>query len=389
MATHRGKGPSPNPPLAAGNPLIVPTRFTIGCVLGFLLVCNLKGDVQDVQIPASSTIRSAQVPPGSVGTNGVYRAGNGVSKPTLISKVEPEYSHAARKLKVEGVVVLYAVILPDGTARNFRVVQSLGFGLDQKAIEAVSQWKFQPGTKDGQAVPVASTFEVRFRLLKSTRPDTWFTGPMAFVLDAGIEPPVALEGVMPKTSKGASDESAVLEFTVGGSGEVADIRAIHGSKSASELLARSLATWRFQPATKGAVTVEARGRVRFIKGQGDEAAKLPLFEGRGTANSPVNSAVPAAGRGNRAGFTAPMLLQRVEADYTDAARNARIGGVVIVQILVDERGDVAEAKVITGLGYGLDEKALEAVRKWKFDAARQNGRPVAATIKAEIEFRAL
>jgi TonB family protein len=375
--------------MAAGNPPIVPTRVTIGCVLGCLLVCNLNGDVQDVKLPASATTQPAQVPPGSVDTNGAHRAGSGVSKPNLISKVEPSYSEAARKLRVEGVVVLYAVILPDGTARNFRVMQSLGFGLDQKAIEAVSQWKFQPGTKDTRAVSVASTIEVNFRLLKSTRADTWFTGPMAFVPEAGIEPPVALGGAMPKAGKEASDESAVLEFTVGGTGEVTDIRAIHGSKSASELLARNLATWRFQPATKGALTVEARGRVRFIKGQGDEAAKLPLFEGLGTANLPASPAVPRAEPSNRAGFTAPRLLQRVEADYTEAARNARIGGVVTVQILVDEKGDVAEAKVITGLGYGLDEKALEAVRKWKFDAARQNGQPVAATIKAEIKFRAL
>jgi TonB family protein len=385
MAAIQQKGASRKQPFAVGRPLIVPTHVTIGCVLGCLLVCNLKGDVQDVKSPATATTRPAQVPPGSVDTNSVHRVGSGVSKPTLISKVEPEYSQAARKLRVEGAVVLYAVILPDGTARNFRVVRSLGYGLDQKAIEAASQWKFKPGMKDTQAVSVAATIEVNFRLLKSTRADTWFTGPMAFVPDAGIEPPVALDGAMPKAGKEASDESAVLEFTVGGTGEVTDIRAIHGSKPASELLARSLATWRFQPATKGALTVESRGRVRFIKGQGDDAAKLPLFEGRETPGPGTSPAVADGG----AGFTSPKLLHRVEADYTDAARNARLGGVVTVQILVDEKGNVADAKVITGLGYGLDEKALEAVRKWKFDAARQNGQPVAATIRAEIKFRAL
>ena len=89
----------------------------------------------------------------------------GISAPTLLRKVEPEYSEAARAAKYQGTVVLYIEVEPDGVARNIRVIRGLGLGLDEKAIEAIRQWKFKPGMKDGQPVTVAATVEVNFRLM--------------------------------------------------------------------------------------------------------------------------------------------------------------------------------------------------------------------------------
>ncbi len=85
--------------------------------------------------------------------------------PKLVNKVEPEYSEEARIAKYQGTVVLQVVIGPDGAAHNIQVKRSLGLGLDQKAAEAVMQWQFSPGMKDGSPVPVAATIEVNFRLL--------------------------------------------------------------------------------------------------------------------------------------------------------------------------------------------------------------------------------
>jgi len=101
---------------------------------------------------------------GGVG-GGVYKIGGGVSAPTLVFKVEPEYSEEARKAKFQGTVVLYVVVDEKGAPRDLKVVRPLGLGLDEKAIEAVMKWKFRPGFKDGKAVPVAATIEVNFRLL--------------------------------------------------------------------------------------------------------------------------------------------------------------------------------------------------------------------------------
>jgi TonB family protein len=93
------------------------------------------------------------------------RVGAGVTAPSLAYKVEPEYSEEARWSRVEGTVVVKTTIGVDGTAQNMEVIRSLGLGLDEKALQAISQWKFKPGTKDGEAVPVMATIEVNFRLL--------------------------------------------------------------------------------------------------------------------------------------------------------------------------------------------------------------------------------
>ncbi len=109
----------------------------------------------------------AGVGPGSGGGmgGGVYRIGGGVSAPSLLSKVEPEYSEEARKAKFQGTVVLYVVVDEKGQPQQLRVVRPLGLGLDEKAIEAVQKWRFRPGFKDGKPVAVAATVEVNFRLL--------------------------------------------------------------------------------------------------------------------------------------------------------------------------------------------------------------------------------
>jgi periplasmic protein TonB len=100
---------------------------------------------------------------GGIG-GGVFKVGGGVSAPKTIYEPEPEYSEEARKAKYQGVVVLWVVIGPDGRPRDMRVQRSLGMGLDEKAMEAVKQWRFEPAKKDGQPVAVQVNIEVNFRL---------------------------------------------------------------------------------------------------------------------------------------------------------------------------------------------------------------------------------
>lgn len=96
---------------------------------------------------------------------GVYRMGElGVSAPVPKFTPDPDYSEEARKAKFQGTVTLYAIIGPDGKPRNLKVVRSLGMGLDEKAMEKVRTWLFEPGKKDGQAVAVAMSIEVDFHL---------------------------------------------------------------------------------------------------------------------------------------------------------------------------------------------------------------------------------
>lgn len=105
--------------------------------------------------------------PGSGGGmgGGAYKIGGGVSAPSVLYRVEPEYSEEARKAKFQGAVVLALIVDEKGSPREIRVVRPLGLGLDQKAVEAVEKWRFRPGMKDGKPVPVQATIEVNFRLL--------------------------------------------------------------------------------------------------------------------------------------------------------------------------------------------------------------------------------
>ncbi len=95
----------------------------------------------------------------------MYKIGGDVSQPKLIRKVEPEYTQEARAAKLAGTVQMLVTIGEDGSTSDFQVTQGLGLGLDQKAIDAVKQWHFQPGTKQGLPVPVIATIQVNFRLL--------------------------------------------------------------------------------------------------------------------------------------------------------------------------------------------------------------------------------
>jgi len=79
--------------------------------------------------------------------------------------VEPEFSEEARKAKYSGIVELSIEVDTSGHARAFRVLRSPGLGLDEKAIEAVMQWRFKPGSQDGKAVVTTATIEVTFHLL--------------------------------------------------------------------------------------------------------------------------------------------------------------------------------------------------------------------------------
>jgi len=95
---------------------------------------------------------------------GVFRPGAGVSPPRVIYQTDPEFSEEARKAKYQGTCVLGLIVDSSGRPTNIHVVSSLGMGLDEKAIESVRNWKFEPGQKDGHNVAVEIAVEVDFHL---------------------------------------------------------------------------------------------------------------------------------------------------------------------------------------------------------------------------------
>lgn len=86
------------------------------------------------------------------------------------------------------------------------------------------------------------------------------------------------------------------------------------------------------------------------------------------------------------GVTPPTLLRKVEPQYSDDARNARVQGTILFQIVIDELGFPTDIVVLSPLGFGLDEKALEAVSQWRFEPASRNGKPVKCFAQVEVNF---
>ncbi len=102
---------------------------------------------------------------GGVG-GGVYRPGSGVETPQPLRMVDPNYTSEAMRAQVQGEVWLEVVVLPDGTVGDVMITKSLDrvFGLDEEAIKAARQWRWRPGTRFGEAVPVRVPIAIEFHL---------------------------------------------------------------------------------------------------------------------------------------------------------------------------------------------------------------------------------
>jgi len=97
---------------------------------------------------------------------GAFRPGSGVTLPTVLREVKPAYTADAMRAKVQGSVWLECIVMPDGSVGEVKVTRSLDpvFGLDQEAIKAAKMWRFRPGMRQGEPVPVIITIELTFTL---------------------------------------------------------------------------------------------------------------------------------------------------------------------------------------------------------------------------------
>ena len=132
-------------------------RYTLAmirasCVFLLTLIASIHAFAQDNQ--------AQPAPPH------IYHLGEGVSQPKATFSPTPEYTVEAAKKKIEGIVLLSLIVLPEGTASKVTVIKGLGYGLDEQAVKAVSTWRFQPAIRqsDGEAVPISITVETTFHV---------------------------------------------------------------------------------------------------------------------------------------------------------------------------------------------------------------------------------
>jgi len=192
---------------------------------------------------------------------GVYRVGGGVSAPTLLYKVELEYSEEARQAKYQGTVVLYVEVDPSGSATNIKVVRGLGLGLDQQAIEAVRRWQFKPGYRDGKPVTVAATIEVNFRLLT-----VWRIARQEYFTNPGVSKPSLRSSRWPPDCK-QNPADITVAAEIGADGQVADVQVVRSTEpSLDQPTLEAVRTWVFLPA-------QASGTKQAVRAEFDLACK--------------------------------------------------------------------------------------------------------------------
>ena len=151
--------PPPEPAAIAAQAMAGANQATIGAPLG------TGRDGTDSQGPGNGGVGTDKGSNPGIG-GGPSGPGNGVLPPRLRRKVDPQYSAEAMRAKIQGLVVVSAVVQPDGSVADIRVIRSLdrSFGLDMKAIEAARQWRFFPATRQGEPVPYLVNIELEFNL---------------------------------------------------------------------------------------------------------------------------------------------------------------------------------------------------------------------------------
>jgi TonB family protein len=112
-------------------------------------------DPKMFSIPMGFTIRDDRA---------LRRVGGNVSAPVLIYSVEPQFSKEEKRAKISGTVLVNLVVDQNGIPTNVRIVRGVGRGLDEKALEAVSKYKFKPAMEHGQPVPVELNIQVNFQI---------------------------------------------------------------------------------------------------------------------------------------------------------------------------------------------------------------------------------
>lgn len=192
--------------------------------------------------------------------------------------------------------------------------------------------------------------------------------------------------IRPKYPKHALKEKiqgdVVLELRVSGKGKVESVSVLIGNPELAESATKAVKKWKyasFSPEEKHQVDIRTRVTIEFKIADDGEATVAAVFP---ATPNPAKQAFRVGG-----GVSAPRTIYSPSPSYSKEAKSAKYQGTCVLRLIVGADGLPYEIRVVRGLGNGLDEKAIEAVQKWKFDPARKNGQPVPVMINVEVQFR--
>jgi TonB family protein len=294
------------------------------------------------------------------------------------TRVEPAYTPQARTAGLQGTVSLYVEVGRDGKPSNVEVMQGLGLGLDEAAIDAVRQRDF-PAAKPGLPGEIqnALAVDVKFRL---DNPGPWSVDSETYTFSlpnrekyGDIERPVPASYVAPDASACSAAGTTALKFVVGTDGAAKEVGPVKGAPV--EALVKAVEKWHFTPARGLGKPVEAHATVVF---RCTPDGVLPAKPGEPGPPYP-----PARG------ISAPILTSKTEPEYSESARRAKLSGTVLLYVQISPEGKATNIHVVKMLGLGLDQKAMEAVKQWQFKPGMNVDRPVTVEATVEVNFRLL
>jgi TonB family protein len=302
-----------------------------------------------------------------------------MTPPGAVRKTAPEYSAEARAVNLQGNALVTTDVDENGGASNFRIFRGLGLGLDAQALEAVKQWQFTPGKREGRPSRMTLTYAVEFRL-----PDggPWRVEGASYLWpDVRRPTPVTRPWLRQYSSPEASacTESrgyAVMRVHIGADGVPGAVN-LQGSSTdaAGQAAIRAVQAWAFEPAKADEKPVASDGTI--------------LLECSGSRMPDQTAGSDGSMYRVRGGVTAPVPIFKPEPEYSEEARKAKHQGTVVLYIVVDSTGKPKDTAVVRPLGLGLDEKALDAVAQWRFRPGMREGKPVNVAATVEVNFKLL
>jgi TonB family protein len=308
--------------------------------------------------------------------------------PMAIHIVSPNFAEKPRKQDRMGEMVLTARVGTDGSVKDV-VVVSGDPTLANATIGAVRQWRYLPAMRGGTVIEADASIRFRYNLGRHVcRPEQPASkvqmAPQEDLLSEivagevirdnanGITPPKPTLSPDPEYSEAARRDrfqgSLSLGVVIGVDGHPRDIWVIrplgHGL---DEQAIRTVGAWEFSPADRNGEPFPAvvTVAISFSLSNGDEpefAFDLPEV-------------------------TAPILVHRKDAKYSKEARKNRLQGKVVLTLIVDADGMPRDIRVITPLGSGLDENAIDAVQEWRWQPAMKDGKPISMPETLTINFQ--
>jgi TonB family protein len=321
---------------------------------------------------------SRQATPSATASPALARAASGLKGAVLTHGVEPAITAEARAAGLQGTVSLYVEVGGDGRPSQVEAMEGLGLGLDEQAVRAVQQWTFQPRPGVPDDIQDILDVDVSYRL---DPPAPWFVESESFLVNLPdrqrideVIRPVATHYAAPDAAACTAAGKTAVRLTVGRTGKPLDVHPADSAGLLADAAVKAVQSWHFTPGTVNGSAMESHGRVAFsCRPAGDvekTAAELAYRIG--------------------GGVSAPVLLSKVEPEYSVQARKSKWQGTSMLYVQISPEGKAGHIHVVKKLGMGLDRQAMEAVKQWRFTPGMmRDGTPITVEATIEVNFRLL